>query len=66
MNIQFEDEEGVDAGGLTREWYSLLMREIFRIQYALFMPLSNGVTYQPNPNSAVNKEHLEYFKVKAK
>jgi E3 ubiquitin-protein ligase HUWE1 len=63
LDIVFEEEEGVDAGGLTREWYLLLVREIFRPQYALFSPLSNGVTYQPNPHSDANPEHLEYFKV---
>jgi E3 ubiquitin-protein ligase HUWE1 len=62
LDILFEDEEGVDGGGLTREWYALLMREIFRPSYALFLPTSNGVTFTFNPNSGVNPEHLEYFR----
>jgi hypothetical protein len=62
LDIMFEDEEGVDGGGLTREWYALLTREIFRPSYALFLPSSNGVTFQPNPNSGANPEHLEYFR----
>ena len=28
FDIIFENEEGVDGGGLTREWYALLMREV--------------------------------------
>ena len=28
LDIMFEDEDGVDGGGLTREWYALLMREV--------------------------------------
>lgn len=29
LKIQFVDEEGVDAGGLRKEWFLLLVREIF-------------------------------------
>jgi len=29
LRIQFVDEEGVDAGGLRKEWFLLLVREIF-------------------------------------
>ena len=28
LDVMFENEDGVDGGGLTREWYSLLMREV--------------------------------------
>ena len=63
MDINFENEEGIDAGGLTREWYGLVTREIFRPSYALFTPSSDGVTYQPQAGSGkANPEHLLYFK----
>jgi hypothetical protein len=39
-----------------------LSREIFRPDYALFEPSSSGNTYQPNPKSYVNPDHLLYFK----
>ena len=29
LNVQFQGEKGIDAGGLTREWYQLLSRVIF-------------------------------------
>lgn len=49
------DEEGVDAGGVTREWYSILARSIFNPGYALFQPSSaDQLVYQPNPQSYVN------------
>ena len=51
----------MDGGGLTREWLSLLTREIFRPSYALFLPAADGLTFQPNPTSGANPEHLEYF-----
>ena len=36
LSVTFHGEEGMDAGGLTREWYSVLAREIFNANYALF------------------------------
>jgi E3 ubiquitin-protein ligase HUWE1 len=35
----------MDAGGLIREWYLLLSREIFNPNYALFKPSINNVTF---------------------
>lgn len=60
--VSFHNEEGVDAGGLTREWYNVLAREIFNANYALFLSCGDGVTFQPNPHSGVNTDHLFYFK----
>lgn len=64
MEITFEDEEGVDAGGLTREWFMLVTREILRPSHGLFTQSADGVTCQPSPNSAVavGSAHLQYFK----
>ena len=63
--IVFEGEEGQDAGGLLREWYMIISKEIFNPGYALFM-INPGdrVTYMPNPSSHCNPNHLSYFKVK--
>jgi E3 ubiquitin-protein ligase HUWE1 len=62
IRIQFVGEEGLDAGGLTREWYSLLARAMFNANSALFIPSANGVSFQPNSSSLTNKEHIELFK----
>ncbi|CAF0785839.1 unnamed protein product [Brachionus calyciflorus] len=61
--IVFEGEEGQDAGGLLREWYMIISKEIFNPDYALFM-INPGdrVTYMPNPSSHCNPNHLSYFK----
>ena len=53
---------GIDAGGLTREWYLVLSREIFNPNYALFTTAADGTTFQPNPLSMINMNHLDYFK----
>ncbi|OQR81725.1 HECT E3 ubiquitin ligase, partial [Thraustotheca clavata] len=61
LHISFTGEEGIDAGGVTREWYMILAREIFNPNYALFTSAADSPTFQPNPLSYVNKDHLIYF-----
>lgn len=63
LSVRFYDEEGVDAGGVTREWFQILARQMFNPNYALFQPCAaDRLTYQPNRASAVNPEHLSFFK----
>ncbi|KAI3769136.1 hypothetical protein L6452_00236 [Arctium lappa] len=62
LNVHFQGEEGIDAGGLTREWYQSLSRVIFDKGALLFTTVGNNATFQPNPNSVYQTEHLSYFK----
>lgn len=62
LTVHFQGEEGIDAGGLTREWYQLLSRVIFDKGALLFTTVGNESTFQPNPNSVFQTEHLSYFK----
>lgn len=63
LNIRFHGEEGVDAGGVTREWFQSLSRQMFDPNYALFSPVSSDrTTFHPNKLSAINEEHLLFFK----
>ncbi|KZT62066.1 hypothetical protein CALCODRAFT_514427 [Calocera cornea HHB12733] len=63
LSIRFYDEEGVDAGGVTREWFQILARQMFNADYALFQPCAaDRLTYQPNRASWINPEHLLFFK----
>ncbi|KAI8376627.1 hypothetical protein EDC96DRAFT_436149 [Choanephora cucurbitarum] len=63
LNVSFHNEEGVDAGGVAREWFSVLARQMFDPNYALFITsAADKLTYQPNRASGVNSEHLSYFK----
>ncbi|KAK9454511.1 hypothetical protein V1511DRAFT_517796 [Dipodascopsis uninucleata] len=63
LNIRFHGEEGVDAGGVTREWFQVLARQMFNPDYALFTPVaSDRTTFHPNRTSGVNPEHLLFFK----
>lgn len=63
LSVRFHEEEGVDAGGVAREWFSVLARQMFNPDYALFRPSAvDKVTYLPNRSSWINPEHLSYFK----
>ncbi|XP_052891587.1 E3 ubiquitin-protein ligase Nedd-4 isoform X2 [Anopheles moucheti] len=62
--VEFEGETGLDYGGLAREWFYLLSKEMFNPYYGLFeYSAMDNYTLQINPNSGLcNEEHLNYFK----
>merc|ERR1712168_1622661 len=61
--IVFEGEEGQDAGGLLREWYVIISKEIFNPMYALFKTSpGDKVPYMIYEQSHINSNHLCYFK----
>ncbi|KAF9206640.1 hypothetical protein BGZ49_002096 [Haplosporangium sp. Z 27] len=63
LNVHFHGEEGVDAGGVTREWFQVLARQMFNPDYALFKTsAADKLTYQPNRASAINPDHLLFFR----
>ncbi|KAJ4356260.1 E3 ubiquitin-protein ligase tom1 [Didymosphaeria variabile] len=63
LSIRFHGEEGVDAGGVTREWFQVIARQMFNPDYALFIPVaSDRTTFHPNRLSSINPEHLMFFK----
>ncbi len=63
LSVRFHGEEGVDAGGVTREWFQVLSRQMFNPDYALFTPVAaDRTTFHPNRLSAVNPEHFMFFK----
>ncbi|KAK3678646.1 E3 ubiquitin-protein ligase tom1 [Vermiconidia calcicola] len=63
LNIRFHGEEGIDAGGVSREWFAAMARQMFNPDYALFNPVaSDRTTFHPNPLSQINGEHLLFFK----
>ncbi|KAF2470719.1 uncharacterized protein BDR25DRAFT_261873 [Lindgomyces ingoldianus] len=63
LSIRFHGEEGVDAGGVTREWFQVIARQMFNPDYALFVPVAaDRTTFHPNRLSSINPEHLMFFK----
>ncbi|XP_071546530.1 E3 ubiquitin-protein ligase Nedd-4 isoform X2 [Panulirus ornatus] len=62
--IEFEGEVGLDYGGVAREFFFLLSKEMFNPYYGLFeYSATDNYTLQINPYSGMcNEEHLRYFK----
>ncbi|XP_035902038.1 E3 ubiquitin-protein ligase Nedd-4-like isoform X3 [Anopheles stephensi] len=62
--IEFEGEAGLDYGGLAREWFYLLSKEMFNPYYGLFeYSAMDNYTLQINPYSELcNEDHLLYFR----
>uniref|UniRef100_A0AAR2IZS1 E3 ubiquitin-protein ligase n=1 Tax=Pygocentrus nattereri TaxID=42514 RepID=A0AAR2IZS1_PYGNA len=62
--IEFAGEKGLDYGGVAREWFFLISKEMFNPYYGLFeYSATDNYTLQINPNSGLcNEDHLSYFK----
>ena len=60
--VTFDGEEAVDAGGVRREWLTILSKEMFNPNYMLFTLAKNGTTHTINSDSGkFNTEHLKQF-----
>lgn len=63
LMIKFDGEDGLDYGGVSREFFFLLSHEMFNPFYCLFeYSAHDNYTLQINPASGVNPEHLNYFR----
>uniref|UniRef100_A0A8C1BC02 E3 ubiquitin-protein ligase n=1 Tax=Cyprinus carpio carpio TaxID=630221 RepID=A0A8C1BC02_CYPCA len=61
--IIFPGEEGLDYGGVAREWFFLLSHEVLNPMYCLFEYAGkDNYCLQINPASFINPDHLKYFK----
>lgn len=62
LMVKFKGEEGLDYGGVAREWLYLLSHEMLNPYYGLFQYSRDDIyTLQINPDSSINPEHLSYF-----
>eukprot|EP00116_Pleurobrachia_bachei_P000016 sb/3460278/ len=61
--VVFDGEPGLDYGGVAREWFYSLSKEMFNPYYGLWeYSAIDNYTIQINPNSGMcNPEHLRYF-----
>ncbi|GLE05584.1 hypothetical protein PINS_up014616 [Pythium insidiosum] len=64
LRIEFIGEVGIDAGGLQREWFSILFSKLLDDSLGLFMNCHrNNQTVAINPNSVdCTADHLLYFR----
>ncbi|KAF7540395.1 hypothetical protein G7Z17_g12195 [Cylindrodendrum hubeiense] len=51
LRIVFKGEEGVDAGGLRKEWFLLLVREVFNPDHGMFLYDEDSQYCYFNPNA---------------
>lgn len=62
LMVKFRGEEGIDYGGVAREWLHLLSREMLNPQYALFKYTADHIfTLQINPDSGINSVSIAFF-----
>lgn len=55
LMVKFRCEEGLDYGGVAREWLYLLSHEMLNPQYGLFQySREDNYTLQINPDSSIN------------
>ncbi|KAM7003280.1 NEDD4-like E3 ubiquitin-protein ligase WWP2 isoform 2-T2 [Tautogolabrus adspersus] len=63
LYIIMRGEEGLDYGGIAREWFFLLSHEVLNPMYCLFEYAGkNNYCLQINPASSINPDHLTYFR----
>lgn len=65
LRVEFIQENGVDAGGLQREWFMLLAKYLTADDIGLFHCIDKtDQTYYLNPNSLFDNgdEHLVYYR----
>ncbi|CAI5727852.1 unnamed protein product [Hyaloperonospora brassicae] len=64
LRIEFIGEIAIDAGGLEREWFSLVTERLFDETIGLFMCAHvDSLAYVINPNSVeASADHLLYFR----
>lgn len=68
FRIQFVDSEGeremgIDAGGLFKEFMTLVTQKIFDPQYTFFLETAQDRTLYPNPVSYQIPSYSKYFKL---
>ncbi|CAL8580300.1 Putative E3 ubiquitin-protein ligase [Xanthoria parietina] len=61
LRIAFQGEEGVDAGGLRKEWFLLLVREVFDPEHGMFVYDDDSQYCYFNPNTYETSD--QYFLV---
>ncbi|CAK90602.1 unnamed protein product (macronuclear) [Paramecium tetraurelia] len=53
LSIVFKGEQGIDQGGLTREFFSILTQKLFDVQFTMFVTRNNNTVLW------FNKHHME-------
>ncbi|EPY53226.1 HECT-type ubiquitin-protein ligase Pub2 [Schizosaccharomyces cryophilus OY26] len=61
--VRFRNEDGLDYGGVSREFFYILSHALFNPSYSLFeYATQDNYGLRISPSSYVNPEHLTYFR----
>jgi len=61
ISTTFENENGVDAGGLRREWMTLVMKELCNPDFGLFSFSENQTNIQPSSTAKLIPYYQTYL-----
>ena len=62
LMVKFRGEEGLDYGGVAREWLHLLSQQMLNPYYGLFCySREDNYTLHINPDSSVNPVRVLYY-----
>ncbi len=60
LKIVFQNEEGVDEGGVRKEFFQLIIGNLFDLNYGMFVPIMDGrsIWFNQSNTYAVDEYHL--------
>eukprot|EP00042_Codosiga_hollandica_P029557 m.164288 g.164288 ORF g.164288 m.164288 type:complete len:707 (-) comp53102_c0_seq3:182-2302(-) len=59
LRIEFEGEDGIDVGGVSKEFFQLVIRELFDAKYGMFLVHESTHTYSFNAHSMESPEEYK-------
>ncbi|KAJ2351915.1 hypothetical protein GGF43_003896 [Coemansia sp. RSA 2618] len=63
LKVRFVGEEGVDEGGVQKEFFQLIVRDVFSSKYGIFRASENSHFYWFRPLVAPGKDALEEIRL---
>ena len=62
LTVNFKGEQGIDCGGLTKEWFNIIALSMRSSQYSLFRPSdTDSMVLEPNTLSRRKIQHRLFF-----
>ena len=62
LKLEYINEQGIDSGGLTKDWFLSISKEMLDVRRGLFQEFKSSRCFHIDPRSAIaNEDHLEYF-----
>eukprot|EP01130_Rhizamoeba_saxonica_P008514 TRINITY_DN3448_c0_g2_i2.p1 TRINITY_DN3448_c0_g2~~TRINITY_DN3448_c0_g2_i2.p1 ORF type:complete len:714 (+),score=152.05 TRINITY_DN3448_c0_g2_i2:53-2194(+) len=57
LRVKFEDEDGIDEGGVRKEWFQLLIIDLFNLDYGMFVEIKETRSHWFNGQSMQVEEY---------